>query len=171
MLLWILTYFIPSFTQQRQVTSQFCTHISCTDSISWLHYIIISIVEHWCILIMKSHKLIQLLFYFFRSIWDGYSARGLGARLHRNEALSHEPASEWDSVWEWDSLSWTSIRMRLSMGKRLSLTNQYRNETQYGNETTYLTEGDLRSVAGVQRSTKLHIVGITLHNRSCLTKV
>ena len=55
------------------------------------------------------------------------------------------------------------------IGMRLSVTNQHQNETQYGNETTYLTEGGLRSVAGVQRSKKLHIVGITLHNRSCLT--
>ena len=54
---------------------------------------------------------------------------------------------------------------------RLSLMNQYWNETQYGNETKYFTEGNLRSVAGMQRSTKLHIVGITLHNRSCLTKI
>ena len=57
------------------------------------------------------------------------------------------------------------------MGTRLSLMNQHQNETQYGNETTHLTEGNLRSVAGVQRSTKLHIVGIMLHNRSCLMNV
>ena len=71
-------YFIPSFTQQRQVlTLVFYTHIPCTDCISWLHYIIISwlhyiiiyIVERWCMLIMKSHKLIKLFLILFFSVY------------------------------------------------------------------------------------------------------
>ena len=49
-------------------------------------------------------------------------------------------------------------------GMRFPLTNQHQNDVFTCKSEEKLQQ--LRSVAGVQRSTKLHIVGITLHNRS-----